>query len=106
MKQTIATLLFGATLLAAGCATVGRPFPVAPVERIEIGATSRAQIRTMFGEPWRTGIEDGQPTWTYGHYRYSAFGETRTRDLLLRFDADGKVASYTFNSSYPEDRRE
>lgn len=93
-------------LLSAGCAKVGRDFPVAPVTRIEIGETTREEIRTMFGQPWRTGIEDGQSTWTYANYRYSAFGPEKTRDLLIRFDEDGKVSSYTFNSTYAEDRLE
>jgi hypothetical protein len=88
----------------AGCMTVGRQFPVDPVTEIHIGETSRDEIRHLFGEPWRTGLEDGQRTWTYAHYRYSAFADAQTRDLVIRFDPRGVVASYTFNSTYPEDR--
>ena len=57
----------------------------------------------MFGQPWRTGIEDGLQTWSYGFYRYGV-SDTKTRDLVVRFATDGTVASYTFNSSYPEDK--
>lgn len=88
-----------------GCLTVGEAFPVAPVSRIEIGATNKQEIRRTFGTPWRTGLEDGQQTWTYGHYRYALFGGTRTRDLVVRFDERDLVVSYSFNSSFPEDRR-
>jgi hypothetical protein len=57
----------------------------------------------MFGEPWRTGLEDGQRTWTYGYYKYNLLGASQTRDLVVRFDDAGTVRSYTFNSTYPED---
>ena len=57
----------------------------------------------MLGQPWRTGLEDGTPTWTYGYYKYNLIGESQTRDLVVRFDERGIVRSYTFNSTYPED---
>jgi len=99
-------IFIGAALLAlAGCATVGREFPVGPVKMIKIGETTQEEIRQMFGEPWRTGIEDGRKTWTYGRYRYSAFGPAQTRDLVVRFGKQGKeVVSYSFNSTYEEDK--
>ena len=99
----IASLLVAGALLLAGCVTVGRDFPAQRVAKLEIGATTREQVREMFGSPWRTGIEDGQPTWTYGHYHYALLGNTRTRDLVVRFDAHGVVASYTFSSTDPKD---
>jgi hypothetical protein len=98
-------LVAGAALALASCLTVGRPFPVESVREIQIGKTTQDDVRTRFGAPWRTGIEDGQRTWTYGHYRYAALGTTRTRDLVVRFDDKGTVVSYTFNSTYPEDAR-
>lgn len=92
-------------LALLGCLTVGQAFPVAPVSRIEIGATTKQEVLATFGAPWRTGLEDGQETWTWGHYRYALLGTTRTRDLVVRFDARDVVVSYSFNSSFPEDRR-
>ena len=86
-----------------GCLSVGREFPVEPVRKIETGTTTQEEVRQMFGEPWRTGIDDGQRTWTYGRYRYSLFADAATRDLVVRFDARGVVESYTFNSTHPED---
>lgn len=88
----------------AGCLSVGREFPVAPVTEIRLHETTRAEVERMFGEPWRTGLDDGLRTWTYGHYRYAVFRETKTRDLLVRFDDEGRMVSYTFNSIRPEDR--
>jgi len=92
-----------ALAILSGCMTVGRPFPTREVHRIETGKTTRAEVKEVFGEPWRTGLEDGQSTWTYGYYRYTLFGERVTRDLVVRFDGRGVVSSYSFNSSEPDD---
>ncbi len=59
----------------------------------------------MLDPPWRVGIEDGRPTWTYAIYHYSAFSEAKTKDLVVRFDANNVVRSYTFNTSDPADIR-
>ena len=91
--------LFAAALTSSGCATVGRDFPDYRVKEIQINQTTQSEIRTMFGSPWRVGIEDGQRTWTYGRYRYQAFGETSTKDLVIRFDNRGIVTSYTYNTT-------
>jgi len=106
MKKRILALLLTLALFGAGCATVGREFPAHSVNNIIIGETDRSEIRRMFGEPWRTGIEDGQKTWTYAHYRYSLFGPEQTSDLLIRFDDEGKVVSYSFNTTEEKDRME
>jgi len=90
-------------VLSSGCATVGRDFPVDRVSDIRLGETTQSEIREMFGAPWRVGIEDGQRTWTYGKYRYSPFGESRTQDLVIRFDQNDVVTSYTFNTTEHEE---
>ena len=89
-------------LLLSACATVGRDFPSDRVSQIEIGKTTQADIEKMFGPPWRTGIEDGQPTWTYGKYKYTLAGKTSTRDLVVRFDKNNVVSSYTFSTTEPQ----
>ena len=83
----------------ASCATVGHKFPVDAVTRIRLGETTREDIKEILGPPWRIGLEDGNRTWTYGYYKYSLFGETITRDLVIRFDSNGVVSSYTFNTT-------
>ena len=94
-----AIVLLALTLVMAGCATVGQDFATLNVDQIEIGDTTRADIQEMFGEPWRTGIEDGKRTWTYGKYRWSAFGDAETTDLVVRFNEDGTVSSYVYNTT-------
>jgi outer membrane protein assembly factor BamE (lipoprotein component of BamABCDE complex) len=92
-----------AAALLAGCVTVGRDFPAKQVAKLHIGTTTQEQVRGLFGTPWRTGVEDGQRTWTYGHYHYTLLGNTQTRDLVVRFDEHNVVASYSFNSTNPDD---
>ena len=98
----IRNFLIGAFLLAiTACATVGREFPAEPVLHIQTGKTTQEDIKHTFGLPWRTGLEDGLTTWTYGKYEYSLFRETSTQDLVVRFNKDGIVDSYTFNTTAP-----
>lgn len=83
----------------SGCMTVGKEFTTLRVEDIKIGQTTQQEILEMFGPPWRMGLEDGRKTWTYGEYKYSLIGPADTQDLVIRFDNQGVVRSYTFNTS-------
>ena len=102
IKNILTTLLLviALGLPLTGCvpSSAGRPFPVQQVRKIEIGKTTQADIRQMFGDPWRNGIEDGKRTWTYGEYSIGY-----SRDLVIRFDDRNVVKSYSFSSSLPED---
>ncbi len=86
-------------LTLIGCASVGRQFPSNEVKQIQIGVTSQDDILQIFASPWRTGLEDGMTTWTYGHYQYKVFGDPNTKDLVVRFDKQGKVVSYTYSAT-------
>ena len=84
---TILILLIALSLPIISCMpTIGRPFAVHQVRQIENGETTKTEIRQMFGNPWRTGLEDGQRTWTYGEYSVNI-----TRDLVIRFDDQNVV---------------
>ena len=96
---TVAALLAWMSLLVSGCATVGRDFPTDRVVDIRMDDTTQEQVREMFGDPWRVGIEDGRTTWTYGKYRYRLFGEDSTTDLVVRFNQAGRVVSYSFSTT-------
>lgn len=86
-------------LLTSGCATIGHEFPAGQVSTIKIGETTQNDIYTTFGNPWRTGLDNGMKTWTYGNYYYSLFSDGSTEDLVIKFDKRGVVASYVFNTS-------
>lgn len=99
LRKIITTVTLAWTLLAfPGCMTVGRDFPVEYVSQIQIGKTTQMDIQRMFGPPWRTGLENGKVTWTYGKYRYTVTGGAHTSDLVIRFDENNVVESWTFNA--------
>ena len=96
----ITTLVIVILLITiASCATVGRKFPVEAINNIQLEETTKEDINKIFGSPWRIGLEDGKRTWTYGYYKYRLFGESTTRDLVIKFDSNGVVSSYIFNTT-------
>jgi outer membrane protein assembly factor BamE (lipoprotein component of BamABCDE complex) len=95
----------GVALLAAGCATLGRNFDSGITARIQDGVTTQADLRSMLGEPDRVGVDDGDVTWTYLYSKVGVFRKYQEeKDLYLRFDAAGKVKSYSFNSTFLADK--
>jgi len=100
LKRNLTSLILVlAALSLAGCLTVGKSFDTHGVELLKIGKTTQEEVERLFGPPWRTGIEDGERTWTYGHYRYYLLGPAHTTDLVIRFSPDGVVRSYTYNTT-------
>lgn len=92
--------ILASCLALSSCLTIGRPFDDSRVRSIQIGKTTQAEIKKIFGRPFRTGLEDSDPTWTYLHYKLNVFGEQRTMDLYVRFDPNGAVKSYSFNTNF------
>ena len=90
-------------VLLAGCFTVGRDFSPQVLQRIERGETTREQVREMLGTPARIGVEDGRLVWTYVHYKASLFGAFKGRDLAIKFDAAGRVISYNYSTTDPNE---
>jgi hypothetical protein len=86
------------------CLTVGEPFS-SSVSWIKPHKTTKAEVERVFGQPFRTGYDSGLMTYSYGYYKYSAFEDSQTKDLTIRFDNQGIVESYTFSSSFPDDKK-
>ena len=86
-------------LFVSGCITLGKDFPEANVSSVTIGVTTKNEISRLFGSPWLSGVQDGQPAWTYGNYDYSLFGERKAKDLVVQFDDKAKVLSFTFSTT-------
>lgn len=90
--------------ILCGCLTVGRNFRTDNLAWIVTDKTDRKEVQQRLGEPFRTGLDSGTPTWTYGYYQYRLFGDTCTKDLVIYFNKDGTVSSYTFNTSFPQEK--
>jgi len=94
-------ILVGIILISNGCGASGKSFNTSKVESIVNGVTTRSDIEKMFGEPFKTGIQNGQPIWVYEDNHYSIIREETSKDLMIIFSLDGKVQSYQFMSSKP-----
>lgn len=92
-------------LLFSGCATIGKDFDSTKLSWIKAGETGKKDVIRELGDPFRVGMDAGDQTWTYGYYQYRVFGESTTKDLVIRFDQDGKVKSFTLNTSFPEEKQ-
>ena len=105
VQQMSILFLLLSTIILNACSpvTLGRDFPVDGVSSIQIGTTNQTEIQKIFGKPWRTGIEDGMLTWSYGYFSYDLSGKGLGRDLMLKFNESGIVRSYSFNSTEMEE---
>ena len=61
--------------------------------------------RTDRSRELRVGSDAGVPTWTYDYYEYRVFGESNSKDLVLRFSADSTVKSYALSTTFPEEKK-
>ena len=94
-------ILVGIILLPGGCGTAGKSFNTSKIGGIVNGTTTRSDIKKIFGEPFKTGIQNGQPIWVYEDHHYSIIREETSKDLIIIFSPDGIVQSYQFMSSKP-----
>ena len=98
------TLFAVAMAGSMACATIGKNFDATQLAWLKGGETTKADVLAKLGQPWRVGSDQGDQTWTYGYYEYRAFGDSNSKDLVLRFGADGKLKSYTLNTSFTSER--
>ncbi|MFQ5671857.1 MAG: outer membrane protein assembly factor BamE [Nitrospinales bacterium] len=88
-----------AGLLAAGCGTTGKDFKSSLVKNVVNHQTTQQDVRNMYGEPLRKGVENGNPIWVYEFDTYRVFGKNTSKDLIFVFDKNGVVQSHQFMSN-------
>jgi hypothetical protein len=99
LRKTFCGLAVLMLLISSGCASIGHEFPAGQISTIRIGETTQNEIYSTFGKPWRTGIDNGMKTWTYGNYRYSLFSDHSAEDLVIKFDKRNVVSAFVFNTT-------
>jgi hypothetical protein len=104
--QAIRILLLSGLLLAYGCGTAGKNFDESLYKNIVIGTTTQKEIHSMFGAPFKKGIQNGYPVWTYEYNFYNSLGNDTTKDMVLVFDRRGVVKSRQMMTNQPESIRE
>lgn len=107
-KPLLAAALLAAALLAAallaGCAHVGASFDATSLSWLHEG-TTKQEVLQKLGDPLRVGSDAGLPTWTYGYYEYRVFGDSNSKDLVLRFAPDATVKSFTLSTTFPDEKK-
>ncbi|RZA11110.1 MAG: hypothetical protein EOP10_33620 [Proteobacteria bacterium] len=93
----------GLSLVQVGCVTRGADFS-SDISWVQKGKTTQSEVEKYLGAPNSVGNSGGTPTWTYGVYDYRLFGDSKTKELKFYWK-DSKVEDFSFNSSFPEDRR-
>ena len=94
-------IYIGIILISNGCGTAGKSFDTSTTSSILNGTTTRSEIKKIFGEPFKTGIQNGQPVWAYENHHYSILSDDMSEDLIIIFSSDGIVQSHQFMSSKP-----
>lgn len=95
-------------MLVSGCLSLkfGREFPSPDRQLIVVGKTDKAALERIFGEPYQIGLDSGDQTWRWFFGQREAGIEASvelSKDLSVRFNADGIVKSYAFSSNFPDD---
>lgn len=91
-------------LVLAACITIGQKFRPEQVELIKAGQTTNKDVLKLLGNPVRTGFDDdGLREWTYAYYKAGAFSGFEGHDLVVKFSADGKVKSFSYHTTDPND---
>lgn len=103
-KTLVSPVLILALSAISGCVTRGQDFPT-DLAWIKKSTTTVADVQKVLGEPVSVGSSGGTPTWTYGYYKYRLFGDSNTKELKFYFGPDRRVDTFSFSSSFPQDKR-
>lgn len=100
MKQSLTGILLLVTLITfSACSNVGTNFDTSMVKQIQKGKTTQADIENMFGQPYKTGVQNGHPAWVYEFDQYRAFGDDASKDLLIVFNDNKTVRTHQIMST-------
>jgi len=104
MRRFSATLALAVVVIAAGCLSIkfGHEFASPDRQLIVVGKTDKATLQRLLGAPYQVGIDSGDQTWRW-FYGQRDSGAELSKDLTVRFNADGTVKSYSFTSNFPDD---
>jgi outer membrane protein assembly factor BamE (lipoprotein component of BamABCDE complex) len=104
MRWSPALVPLVALAVLAGCVSIkfGREFPSPDRQLIVVGKTDKATLERLLGAPYQVGIDSGDQTWRWFYGQRDA-GTEISKDLSVRFNADGTVKSYAFTSNFVDD---
>lgn len=100
--RTLITIFLFGFLFIQGCGTAGKNFDESLYKNIVIGTTTHKEIFAMFGPPYKKGVQNDLPVWTYEYNHYKAIGDNITKDMVIVFDNDGIVRSHQMMTNQPD----
>ena len=101
MRCIVSIVILGTVWILGGCATIGKNFNESKIANIASGVTTQADIKIMFGKPFKTGIQNSQLVWVYEYNQYYLVDNEASKDLVIVFDPNGVVQSHQFMTSEP-----
>ena len=97
----ILVLISGLLLFCATTYKIGKQYSTEHVENITIGKTSEKDILSFFGDPWKTGIINGNVVYTYCYeeivFHHDDSIDKNGNTLIIEFDKNKTVRNYYFN---------
>ena len=88
-------------MISSACGTVGKKFDESLYANIVKGTTTQKEVRAMFGPPFKKGIQNGDPVWTYEYNHVNTFGSDIIKDMIIVFDKSSVVKSHQLMTSTP-----
>jgi hypothetical protein len=86
----------------SGCGTVGKNFDESLYSNIAKGTTTHKEIQSMFGPPFKKGIQNGYPVWTYEYNYVNSLGSDIIKDMIIVFEKNGVVKSHQLMTNTPK----
>ena len=84
-----------------GCGTIGKDFNESLYAKIVKGTTTHQEILSMFGPPFKKGIQNGYPVWTYEFNYVNSFNTDIIKDMIIVFEKNGVVKSHQLMTNTP-----
>jgi len=101
MKRFLFIGILLAILAVTGCGTSGKEFNEVLYDSLQNGHTTREEVESMFGHPFKKGVQNGKEIWVYEHNKYRLIGKDTSKDLVVTFDDAGVVETHQFMTSQP-----
>ena len=89
-------------LFLSGCGTVGKDFDESLYANIVKGTTTHKEVQAMFGPPFKKGIQNGYPVWTYEYNYVNSLGSDIIKDMIIVFEKNGVVKSHQLMTNTPK----
>ena len=86
----------------SSCGTVGKDFDTSLYANITKGKTTQKEVLATFGTPFKKGIQNGDPVWTYEYNYVNSFGTDIIKDMIIVFGKNGVVKSHQLMTSSPD----